>query len=128
MFFAGFRRDVPQLLAAIDVLVIPSQWEGLPMALLEAMALARVVVAHDVGGIGDVLRDGLDGLVVPSKDSAALTEALKTVLMDPEMRHAMGTSARKRVEEKYSAKELSACYEVLYREVEVVDGRQEELL
>tara|TARA_R110002073_G_scaffold293075_1_gene458536 strand:+ start:93733 stop:94863 length:1131 start_codon:yes stop_codon:yes gene_type:complete len=128
VFFAGFRRDVPQLLAAIDVLVIPSQWEGLPMALLEAMALARVVVAHDVGGIGDVLRDGLDGLVVPSKDSAALTEALKTVLMDPEMRHAMGTSARKRVEEKYSAKELSACYEALYREVQVVDGRQEELL
>lgn len=123
VFFAGFRRDVPQVLAAIDVLVIPSQWEGLPMALLEAMALARAVVAHDVGGIADVLRDGKDGVVVPPGNPDALTRALQNVLMDSKLRKEMGASARKRVEEKYSAKELSACYEALYREVLIASGR-----
>lgn len=128
VFFAGFRRDVPQVLAAIDVLVIPSQWEGLPMALLEAMALARTVVAHDVGGIADVLRDGKDGFIVPPENPQALASALQTALLEPELRQAMGASARQRIEEKYSAKELSACYEALYRDVLVDRGRQGKLI
>lgn len=128
VFFAGFRRDVPQVLAAIDVLVIPSQWEGLPMALLEAMALARVVVAHDVGGIADVLRDGQDGFVVPAENPSALVNALEKVIVDAPLRHDMGLSARQRIEDKYSAKELSACYEALYHKVLTVGARQRESL
>ncbi len=114
--FAGFRRDVPELLASIDALVIPSQWEGLPMALLEAMALSRPVIAHAVGGIGDVLEPGVQGMLVPRDNLAAMVTAIQQCL-DVGVRQRMGAAARQRVMDHYSAQVLSAQYEALYLDV-----------
>lgn len=113
---AGFRRDIPQLLASVDLLVMPSQWEGLPMALLEGMAMSRPVVAHRVGGIPDVVRDGVEGLLVAPDSPQDLADALQRLIEDPALRGHMGRAARERVSMCYSAEKLSADYEWLYQQ------------
>lgn len=118
--FTGFRRDVPQILAAIDVLVIPSKWEGLPMALLEAMALGKTVVAHHVGGIPDVIRNQKEGLLVESGNQDAMVSALADVLRSDALRIEYGNAALARVQEHYSAEALSGAYEDLYRQAHSV--------
>jgi len=77
---AGYRPDIPPVLAALDVLVLPSRYEGLPYTLLEAMAAGCAVVASDVGGNRDLLVDGETGLLVPAGDAPALAEALRAML------------------------------------------------
>jgi glycosyltransferase involved in cell wall biosynthesis len=83
--FLGTRTDVHDLLAAADVTVLTSDWEGMPIAVLESMAADRPVVATDVSGVRDVLAGG-GGLVVPRRDPAATAEALGTLLFDPSAR------------------------------------------
>lgn len=112
--FAGFRRDVPELLAAIDILAIPSQWEGLPMALLEAMALSRCVVAHSVGGIPDVMTNDIDGVLVPAGNVALMKGALQRAVEDGTLRKRLGEAAGQRIKQHYSAEVLSAAYEEIY--------------
>lgn len=114
VWFAGFRREVPAWLAAIDVLVIPSRWEGLPMALLEAMALGKPVVAHAVGGIPDVVRDGQEGLLVSPRHPEQMVQALARLLGDVPLRQQMGARAQARVRAHFSAESLSRAYERLY--------------
>lgn len=116
VFLAGFQAQVPEWLAAVDVLVIPSRWEGLPMALLEAMALAKPVVAHTVGGIPDVVRDGQEGLLVPPNHPRAMVDALQRMLVDADFRRAAGARALERVTAHYSAQSLAQDYEALYRD------------
>src|SRR5690606_14324138 len=116
VFFAGFRDKVPAWLAAIDVLVMPSRWEGLPMALLEAMALGKPVVAHEVGGIPDVVRDGQEGLLVPPHHPQKMMQALEKLLGDAVLREQMGSRALARVRANYSAEALARAYEKLYRD------------
>lgn len=94
--FAGSRDDVADLLPAFDVFALSSRHEGLPIALLEAMASSLPCVATDVGGIPEALRNGVDGLLVPPGDPAALAAALIRVLSDRQGRKAMGASARER--------------------------------
>lgn len=86
------------LLREAEVLVMPSRSEGLPMALLEAMAYGMAAVATEVGGIPEVVDDGVDGLLVPSEDPAALTAALTGLAADPECRRRLGAAARARAE------------------------------
>jgi len=116
VWFAGFRDRVPAWLAAIDVLVMPSRWEGLPMALLEAMALGKPVVAHAVGGIPDVVRDGQEGLLVPPHHPQQMVQALARLLGDAPLRQQMGARALARVRAHYSAEALSHAYEKLYQD------------
>ena len=119
---AGFRDEVPAWLAAIDVLVMPSRWEGLPMALLEAMALGKPVVAHAVGGIPDVLRDGQEGLLVPPHHPQQMMQALARLLGDTALRAQMGANALSRVRSHYSAEALARAYEKLYRDAMAEHG------
>lgn len=86
------------LLREAEVLVMPSRSEGLPMALLEAMAYGMAAVATRVGGIPEVVDDGADGLLVPPEDPAALVAALGKLAADPELRRRLGTAARARAE------------------------------
>ncbi|MBB4905945.1 glycosyltransferase [Actinophytocola algeriensis] len=85
--FLGTRADVPDLLAAADVTVLTSDWEGMPVAVLESMAAGRPVVATDVSGVRAVLAGG-GGIVVPRRDPAATAEALDALLFDPAARDA----------------------------------------
>jgi glycosyltransferase involved in cell wall biosynthesis len=97
----GERHDVPELLAEADVFVLSSRSEGLPIALLEAMAHGLPVVASDVGGISEALVHGDSGLLVPPADPAALADALGALLTDAELRERLGMSARIRCETSF---------------------------
>lgn len=100
--FAGLRKDVPAVMAAIDLLVFSSRWEGLPVALLEGMAARCAVVATAVGGVPGVVVDGTTGLLVPPADPAALAQACLRLLADRQMIARMGQAGRARVEARYS--------------------------
>ncbi len=101
--FLGFRRDVPRLLAAADLLVITSLREGLPNAALEAMAARRPVVATAVCGNPELIRDGETGLLVPPSAPDALAAALSALIADPVRRRQMGERGRRRVEQWFEA-------------------------
>jgi glycosyltransferase involved in cell wall biosynthesis len=94
--FAGYRDDAPRLMAAADVFVLPSEQEGLPIALLEAMALGRPSIASAVGGIPEVINDGRDGFLIRPRDPAQLAEAIVALLSDEELRRRIGEAARVR--------------------------------
>jgi glycosyltransferase involved in cell wall biosynthesis len=112
--FLGNRRDLPELLAASDLFVLPSLWEGLPMALLEAMASRLPVIATDVSGSREVLADG-GGVLVPPGDVERLTSAITDILADPTQASALGQAGRERVERRYSAARQAAQHAALYR-------------
>lgn len=115
--FTGIRRDVPEILALLDVFVLPSLWEGLPIALLEAMAAGLPVVATRVGGVPEVVEDGVTGLLVPPRDPDALAEAITRLLRDPDLRCKMGQAGRERVESEFSVEKMVRKTETLYEEV-----------
>jgi glycosyltransferase involved in cell wall biosynthesis len=94
--FTGFRTDAHRLLAALDVFTLSSTYEGLPIALIEAMALGRPAVVTRVGGVPEVLADGDQGLLVPPRDPAALADGLLRLLGDPGLRDRMGAAGRAR--------------------------------
>jgi glycosyltransferase involved in cell wall biosynthesis len=112
--FLGQRDDIPNVLAALDIFVMPSRWEGLPMALLEAMSLGCAVIATSVGEIPGVISDGSNGRLVAPQNTRQLGEALQQLLQDPAMRRQMGESARRTVTESFSAEKTARAYENLY--------------
>jgi glycosyltransferase involved in cell wall biosynthesis len=94
--FAGRREDVPRLLRAFDLFVLPSIHEGLSIALLEAMAAGKPVVVTRVGGMPEVVEDGVEGLIVPPANPEALSRAILTLLRDADLRAQCGDAARQR--------------------------------
>jgi len=113
----GQRADVGDLLAACDVVVLPSRREGLGVAALEAMAVGRPLVASAVGGLADAVADGVTGLLVPPDDPARLAAALEVLLRDPALRASLGNAAARHVAERFSAEQLVDAYERLYRRI-----------
>lgn len=103
----GHADDMPATLAHAHVVVLPSYREGLPKVLLEAGALGRAVVTTDVPGCRDVVEDGVNGLLVPARESAPLADAIARLLADPERRRAMGARAREVVEERFSDRDVA---------------------
>ncbi len=95
--FWGFRSDIPEILARLDVLVLPSLQEPFGKIVIEAMAMGTAVVASNVGGVPEIVLDGESGLLVPPADAAALREALMKVLSDRELCLKMGTTGQQRV-------------------------------
>ena len=103
IIFTGFRDDISDILSEIDLLVIPSLFgEGLPIVLLEAMAMKKPVVATPIEGIWEVIENGKTGLLVPPKCKDDLAEALITIFNDKHKAESMGIAARRLVEEKFS--------------------------
>ena len=115
--FTGSTNDVRSYLQQADLFVLPSRSEGIPNALLEAMACGLPVVASAVGGIPDVVQDGESGLLVPPDDVPALAKAIRRLLVDPDLRRQMGQKARQRVESDYSLQSTTNRHLELYREV-----------
>jgi len=95
--FAGIRRDVPRLLAAADVFVMSSLWEGFGLVFLEAMSAGLPVLATRVSGVPEVVEDGATGLLVPPSDVPALATALSALAADGERRRSLGRAGRERV-------------------------------
>jgi glycosyltransferase involved in cell wall biosynthesis len=110
----GYREDVPALMAAADVFVLPSRFEGLPMSVIEAMLTGLPVVACDVRGPGEQVVEGVTGLLVPAADARALAAALRRLADDAALRTRMGDAARARAMERYDeAKVLARTLELL---------------
>ena len=104
----GEREDVARLLSLADAFVMASHWEGLPLALLEAMAAGRPVVATSVGGIPGVVTDGYNGLLVPPRAPREMARAVARLLDDPSERRRLGSRARVTIEERYSVEAMAS--------------------
>ncbi len=118
----GQRRDVADLLAACDVVVLPSRREGLGVAALEAAAAGRPVVASRVGGLMDVVEDQRTGLLVPPEDPDALAAALRWLLSDCALRARLGRAGADYIAQRFGVDAMTDAYERLYREVLVEGG------
>jgi glycosyltransferase involved in cell wall biosynthesis len=103
VLFLGYRTDIPELLAASDVFVLPSRFEGSSLAVLEAMAAGKPVISSAIGGTDELILSGDSGLLVPPDDPEALATELTRVLSAPELRGRLGSAARSRVETEFSA-------------------------
>lgn len=114
--FLGFRKDIPDLLALMDVFVLPSMMEGHPIALLEAMAMGRPVIATAAGGIPEVIRSGETGLLVPSRDPAALRDAILFLLDDQARAAELGTNGQAVVQREFSVARMVKAYTTLYHQ------------
>lgn len=115
--FAGWREDVPRVMAALDVLVQPSLEEAFGRTLLEAMAMGRPVIAARTGGMPEVVADGESGLLVPARDVESLAGAMDRLANDGALRSAMGKAGRARVEERFSLARGTRRVEAIYRDV-----------
>ena len=111
---AGERRDVPDLLAAADVFVLPSSSEGMPVSVLEAMAAGLPVVASRVGGVPEEVVDGETGLLVRPGDAAALAAALDSLLGDANVRRRLGAAGRLRAEQAFNLTRFRRAHLELY--------------
>jgi sugar transferase (PEP-CTERM/EpsH1 system associated) len=114
VIFVGTRRDMPRVYKALDVLVLPSLFEGMPMVLLEAMASGCPVVATDVGGVRELIAHGVSGSVVEPKNAPKLGEELIRLLEDEEMRLRYVTNGLRTVRERFSIASMTKRYERLY--------------
>jgi glycosyltransferase involved in cell wall biosynthesis len=112
---AGARSDARAILGAADVVVQPSDWEGLPLVVLEAMSAARPVVATRVRGLRELVRDGIDGLLVSPGDAGGLATALAAILADHDLASRLGGAAAARCEREFSEAAMVTAYRSLWR-------------
>lgn len=112
--FLGIREDVPDLLIASDAFAMPSLWEGMPIAMLEAMAYGTPVIASHVEGVEDVIEHELNGLTIPPKDVDALATGILRLLENPAEAARFGAAAKKMISSRYSADYMCSKYEELF--------------
>jgi glycosyltransferase involved in cell wall biosynthesis len=115
--FAGYRDDIAEVLAALDVLVLTSLWEGLPRVLVQAAATGVPSVTFDVEGAHEIVRDGQTGYVVPSKNVTVLADRVADLLADPTRARAMGQAGRSMVHDGWTIETMVAEIDALYEEL-----------
>lgn len=115
--FTGYRDDVARLLKAIDVVALPSRWEGLSLVLLEAMACRKPIVASRVTGNIDVVVDGVTGFLVPGGSPEALAGKIIRLLQDAQLRDELGRHGRERVEQEFSLTRMVAQMRSVYQDL-----------
>lgn len=117
VIFAGMRTDIPEILSILDVFVLPSLNEGLPMALLEAQAARIPVVATSVGAIPDVLENGVTGILILPKDPQAIAEAIIMILSDKKFASGIAQKGFERVRDNFSSEKMGDKYLSIYKEL-----------
>ncbi|MCL2822536.1 MAG: glycosyltransferase [Polyangiaceae bacterium] len=115
--FLGYRSDMHRVISALDVYVLSSLWEGLPLALLEALAMGKPIVATRVGGNPEVVLDGVNGFIVPPRDVGALSHALLQVCRHDGFRESVRNVNRERFETHFSLQAMVKAHEKLFFEV-----------
>jgi glycosyltransferase involved in cell wall biosynthesis len=115
--FAGWSEQAPEWLGRWDAFVLPSRYEGLPLAMLEAMLAELPVVAADVGSVREAVEDGVTGVLVPPEDAPALAAALRRVLEEPARARELGRHARAVALERFTARAMARRFEALYQEL-----------
>lgn len=113
--FVGFQKDVHKYLSDMDIFVLPSRTEGLPIAIMEAMAWGLPVVASKVGGIAEIVDDGVTGLLFDSGDVRQLCNALSQLIEDPKKRNEYGENGRKKIYQSYHPDRFIKSHYELYR-------------
>lgn len=117
IIFAGFRRDLDALYPCMDIFVLPSLVEGLPMALLEAMSWSLPVIATGVGQIPKVIEDKVTGIITPAGSSSDIKEALLTLIKNPSKSKEFGRNGHDKVKDLYSAEQMADQYIALYQDL-----------
>jgi glycosyltransferase involved in cell wall biosynthesis len=117
VMFLGVRTDVPDVLAALDIAVSSSDFEGSPLSVMEYMEAARPVVATRVGGVPDLIDDGIQGLLVGPQDPAAFADAVAQLLRDPDRARQMGERGRERRRTEFDIDVMVRRLEALYEEL-----------
>jgi glycosyltransferase involved in cell wall biosynthesis len=120
--FLGFRKDLPDLMAAADLFVLPSVAEAFGLALAEAIYLGTPVVATRVGGVPEIVDDGIDGKLVPPADSQALADAIAEMLSDADRRVIMAGRGRDKVIKRFRFEDMVRSYEAVYDQVSTMTG------
>jgi glycosyltransferase involved in cell wall biosynthesis len=118
LVFLGFQRDVAAVLAALDILVFPSLWEGTPLTAFEALASGKPIVATDADGLLDILTDRKDALVVPKRNAGALARAVIDVIEQPGLAARLGAAAREtgaRYDIAAFVRKMERLYELLHQ-------------
>ncbi len=112
--FAGWRDSVEQYIPFFDLYVQPSLWEGMPFATMEAMASGVPVVASQVGGLSELIRDGKDGILIPPRDVTALADSMVRIMTDDHLKAALSRAGRRRIHTEYRADIMTSAYAQLY--------------
>lgn len=113
----GFRSDIPNVMKALDVFVLPSRFEGFGLVLTEAMAAGIAAVAYDTSNLPELVTSGEHGLLVPLGDTNALADAVVRLATDHELRLALGSAAQKRAANDFSAERMVAAHERLFHQI-----------
>jgi glycosyltransferase involved in cell wall biosynthesis len=117
VIFAGWRSDIPSLINIFDIFALPSLNEGMGRVLVEAMAMGKPIVASNVGGILDLVKDGVNGILFPQGDAYAMAEAIIKLLMDKEPARKMGEEGKRRVYPAYDLSTMIKNIEQLYNKL-----------
>jgi glycosyltransferase involved in cell wall biosynthesis len=112
--FAGYRDNVPQILAATDLVVLTSRWEGMPNVVLEAMASGKPVVATDVEGVGELLGPAAELQMVPVDDPESFTDKVVAIISNVQLATRLGDENRLRAQQQFSLESMAAAYRDLY--------------
>lgn len=112
--FLGLRTDIPDVLGAMDIFALSSEWEGNPLSVMEAMASGMPVISTAVGGVPDLFENGKEGFLVPTGDVEGFSRRMTILMRDPEMRRSMGVVAARRAKENFDVSRMVRDYEQLY--------------
>jgi glycosyltransferase involved in cell wall biosynthesis len=121
-YFAGYQSDVAGFYRLFDAFVLPSVNEGTPVSAIESLASGTPVVANRVGGVPDVVRDGVDGFLVEAGDTKSAADRLAQLAADPRLRTRLGKTGRRNVFERYSVARLVDDVDRLYRSLLAAKG------
>ncbi|MFL1484441.1 glycosyltransferase family 4 protein [Marinobacter sp. LN3S78] len=113
--FLGRRKDVPELLSGSDVFVLSTNWEGFPRSILEAMRAGLPVLASDVAGIPEAVKDGVNGFLIPKGDAEYLRSRLRCTILDPSLRSKMGKEGRRLFESNFTFERMASQTLVQYQ-------------
>jgi glycosyltransferase involved in cell wall biosynthesis len=113
----GFHSDIPQLLSETDVFVLTTKWEGMPVSLIEAMAVSLPIIASEVIGVVDIISDGENGQLVPPEDASVLADVMQKCINDPASVVQLGIRARQGALYRFDQKKMIAAYAALYEKV-----------
>jgi len=117
VIFEDFRSDIPAILNALDIFCLPSLWEGLPIALLEAMAMRKAIIATAIDGTKDLVRDNENGLLISIKNPNQLASAIRTLVNDETLRTILGANAGLTIKEHFDISTMTNSIENVYKEV-----------
>ncbi len=117
VIFTGERNDIPEILAASDILLLDSRWEGLPLIIIEAAMAGLPVITSGVGGIPEIVEDGVTGLIIPPRNPQALADAIRKLLSDAALRRRFGSAARKKALREFTLERMLTKTFQLYKDI-----------